>query len=76
VQAYRWFRLNIFGRDTHTGTTAFEHRADALYAFARMMVRAREVASSQGCLASVGIIEAKPGSVNTVPGTVSFSLDI
>ncbi|PWY64925.1 beta-alanine synthase [Aspergillus eucalypticola CBS 122712] len=76
VQAYRWFHLTIFGRDTHTGTTAFEHRADALYAFARMMVRAREVASSHGCLASVGIVEAKPGSVNTVPGTVSFTLDI
>ncbi|KAJ5884282.1 Peptidase M20 [Penicillium tannophilum] len=76
VQAYRWFRLNVIGRDTHTGTTAFEHRADALYAFAQMMVRAREVAASKGCLASVGIIEAKPGSVNTVPGTVSFSLDI
>ncbi|PWY94423.1 beta-alanine synthase [Aspergillus sclerotioniger CBS 115572] len=76
VQAYRWFHLTIFGRDTHTGTTAFEHRADALYAFARMMVRAREVASSHGCLASVGIVEAKPGSVNTVPGLVSFSLDI
>ncbi|KAJ5574635.1 hypothetical protein N7450_008534 [Penicillium hetheringtonii] len=76
VQAYRWFRLNVIGRDTHTGTTAFEHRADALYAFARMMVRAREVAAGKGCLASVGIIEAKPGSVNTVPGEVSFSLDI
>ncbi|KAJ5949425.1 hypothetical protein N7454_001009, partial [Penicillium verhagenii] len=76
VQAYRWYRLNVIGRDTHTGTTAFEHRADALYAFAQMMVRAREVAASKGCLASVGIVEAKPGSVNTVPGTVSFSLDI
>ncbi|KAJ5823549.1 Peptidase M20 [Penicillium robsamsonii] len=76
VQAYKWFRLNVIGRDTHTGTTAFEHRADALYAFAQMMVRAREVAASKGCLASVGIIEAKPGSVNTVPGEVSFSLDI
>ncbi|KAL4778808.1 hypothetical protein BJX76DRAFT_122028 [Aspergillus varians] len=76
VQAYRWYHINIFGRDTHTGTTAFEHRADALYAFACMMVRAREVAASQGCLASVGIIEVKPGSVNTVPGTVSFSLDV
>ncbi|KAA8649775.1 M20 family metallo-hydrolase [Aspergillus tanneri] len=76
VQAYRWYRVNITGRDTHTGTTAFEHRADALYAFARMMVRAREVASSHSCLASVGIVEAKPGSVNTVPGLVSFMLDI
>ncbi|GAB1194869.1 hypothetical protein APSETT444_004120 [Aspergillus pseudonomiae] len=76
VQAYRWYRVNVTGRDTHTGTTAFQHRADALYAFAQMMVRAREVASSHGCLASVGIVEAKPGSVNTVPGLVSFSLDI
>ncbi|KAI9038156.1 M20 family metallo-hydrolase [Aspergillus affinis] len=76
VQAYRWYRLNIIGRDTHTGTTAFQHRADALYVFARMMVHAREVASSHGCLASVGIVEAKPGSVNTVPGLVSFTLDI
>lgn len=76
VQAYRWFRLNIVGRDTHTGTTSFEHRADALYAFARMMVCAREVAAAKGCLSSVGIVEAKPGSVNTVPGLVSFTLDI
>lgn len=76
VQAYRWFRLKVTGRDTHTGTTAFEHRADALYAFAQMMVRAREVAAARRCLSSVGIIEAKPGSVNTVPGEVSFSLDI
>ncbi|PLB34551.1 M20 family metallo-hydrolase [Aspergillus candidus] len=76
VQAYRWYHVNVIGRDTHTGTTAFEHRADALYAFSRMMVRAREVASSHGCLASVGIVETKPGSVNTVPGEVSFTLDI
>ena len=40
------------------------------------MVRAREIAASKGCLASVGIVEAKPGSVNTVPGLVNFSLDI
>ncbi|KAI1946794.1 hypothetical protein LOZ12_004564 [Ophidiomyces ophidiicola] len=76
VQAYRWYRINVTGRDCHTGTTSFEHRADALYASAKMMVRAREVAQKLGCLASVGIVEIKPGSVNTVPGYVSFSLDI
>lgn len=76
VQAYRWFKVHVIGRDAHTGTTAFEHRADALYAFSKMMVRAREVAAARGCLASVGIVEAKPSSVNTVPGLVSFSLDI
>ncbi|OJD12026.1 hypothetical protein AJ78_07314 [Emergomyces pasteurianus Ep9510] len=75
VQAYRWYRINVTGRDTHTGTTAFEHRADALYASARMMVRAREIAQKHGGLASVGIVDIKPGSVNTIPGFVSFSLD-
>jgi hydantoinase/carbamoylase family amidase len=76
VQAYRWYRLKVIGRDTHTGTTAFQHRADAMYASAQMMVKAREVAKKHGCLASIGIIEAKPGSVNTVPGLVTFSLDV
>lgn len=76
VQAYSWYRINVTGRDTHTGTTAFEHRADAMFASAKMMVRAREVAQKHGCLASIGIVEIKPGSVNTVPGFVSFSLDI
>lgn len=76
VQAYRWYRITVAGRDSHTGTTAFQHRADALYASARMMVRAREVADAHGSLASIGIMETKPGSVNTVPGLVNFSLDL
>ncbi|KAM5475247.1 hypothetical protein MauCBS54593_001723 [Microsporum audouinii] len=76
VQAYRWYRINVTGRDCHTGSTAFHHRADAMYASARMMVRAREIAHKHGCLASVGIVDVKPGSVNTVPGFVSFSFDL
>ncbi|EDN08733.1 predicted protein [Histoplasma mississippiense (nom. inval.)] len=40
VQAYRWYRINVTGRGTYTGTTAFERRADALYASAKMMVQA------------------------------------
>lgn len=63
VQAFRWYRINVVGRDSHTGTTAFHHRADALFASAQMMVRARAIASSHACLASVGILETKPGSV-------------
>ncbi|EEH48788.1 uncharacterized protein PADG_04867 [Paracoccidioides brasiliensis Pb18] len=76
VQAYRWYRIYVTGRDAHTGTTAFAHRADALFASAKMMVRAREIAQKHGALASVGSVAIKPGSVNTVPGLVNFSLDI
>lgn len=43
-----------------------------------MVVAARDVALSQdpGALASVGIIEARPGAVNTVPGSASLRLDL
>lgn len=41
-----------------------------------MILTSREIAYRNGALASTGIIEASPGSTNTVPGTVIFSLDI
>lgn len=78
VQAYRWYEVEFHGRDCHTGTTSFEHRADALLSAAQAMVDIRALAQEigDGALASVGIIEAKPGSVNTVPGYVKMSLDL
>lgn len=76
VQAYRWFTVTVHGSDCHTGTTDFANRADALLAASRMIVRSRDVAWQEGGLASTGIIEARPGSTNTVAGTVRFSLDV
>lgn len=76
AQAYSWFTVNITGRDCHTGTTPFEHRVDALYLAACLIKEVRGLASEEGGLASVGIIKAEPGSVNTVPGKVTMSLDI
>lgn len=75
-QAYRWYTVNVTGRDCHTGTTAFQHRADALYWAAKAIQMVRPLAEKHGGLASVGIIKTEPGSVNTVPGRVMFSLDI
>lgn len=76
VQAYKWFTIDIKGRDAHTGTTPFASRADALLLAARMIVHAQHVATSMDALASTGILTAFPGSTNTVPGHVRFSLDI
>ncbi|CAK7218204.1 hypothetical protein SBRCBS47491_003430 [Sporothrix bragantina] len=76
VQAYRWFTLDIRGRDAHTGTTPFVARADALLLAARMIVHAQHLAATKGALASTGILTALPGSTNTVPGHVRLSLDI
>ena len=41
-----------------------------------MIAQSRHVAASHSALASTGILTLRPGSVNTVPGTVQFSLDI
>lgn len=76
VQAYRWFTVNVKGRDCHTGTTSFAHRADALLAASKMILFSHRTAAAHGALASSGILTLKPGSTNTVPGSVSFSLDI
>ncbi|KAK3112284.1 hypothetical protein LTR53_011615 [Teratosphaeriaceae sp. CCFEE 6253] len=62
VQSYKWFTVT--------------HRADALLASSMMIVASHKIATQHGALASTGIIEARPGSTNTVPGFVQFSLDI
>ncbi|KAI9820633.1 MAG: hypothetical protein M1827_005002 [Pycnora praestabilis] len=76
VQAYRWHTITVHGRDTHTGTTSFPHRSDALLTASRLILHSHNLATKHGCLASTGILNLSPGSTNTVPGTVVFSLDI
>ncbi|KAJ9665588.1 hypothetical protein H2201_004279 [Coniosporium apollinis] len=76
VQAYRWFTVTVRGGDCHTGTTDFKNRADALLAASKMILQSHRAATRMKALASTGILTLRPGSTNTVPGTVRFSLDI
>jgi len=76
VQAYKWLTITVQGRESHTGTTPFNDRADALYWASRLIWEVRSIAEREGGLASVGIINAYPGSVNTVPGLVQLTLDV
>ncbi|KAK0717577.1 hypothetical protein B0T26DRAFT_645918 [Lasiosphaeria miniovina] len=76
VQAYRWYTVQLTGRDAHTGTTPFDARADAMLAACRMIACSHDLAAKHSALASTGILTLTPGSVNTIPGQVKFSLDI
>lgn len=76
VQAYKWFTLTVKGRDAHTGATSFAHRADSLLTASKMILASHRIAHRHNALASTGILTLKPGSTNTVPGHVQFSLDI
>ncbi|OBT81977.1 hypothetical protein VE02_09317 [Pseudogymnoascus sp. 03VT05] len=76
AQAYRWHTITVRGRECHTGATTFPHRSDALLTAARMISHSHVLASEFSSLASTGVLTLKPGSTNTVPGKVTFSLDI
>ena len=76
MQAYRWHTITVEGRDCHSGTTDFENRSDALLTAAKLIVHSHRLGTRLSCLASTGILILEPGSTNTVPGFVKFSLDI
>ena len=48
----------------------------AMLAAAKMILHSHRLATNYSCLASTGILTTYPGSTNTVPGAVQFSLDI
>ncbi|KAF1962754.1 Zn-dependent exopeptidase [Byssothecium circinans] len=50
--------------------------ADALLTASKMILHSHRLATANNALASTGILNLRPGSTNTVPGEVGFSLDI
>ncbi|OQO08416.1 hypothetical protein B0A48_06286 [Cryoendolithus antarcticus] len=76
VQSYKWFTITVRGKESHTGATSFAHRADALLLASKCILASHRIATKHNALASTGILNLRPGSTNTVPGFVEFSLDI
>jgi N-carbamoyl-L-amino-acid hydrolase len=78
VQAMRWYEVTVIGQDTHAGTTPMPRRKDALVGAARLVevVNASARAHAPYAVGTVGILEAKPGSPNVVPGEVFFTIDV
>ncbi|PNY81885.1 allantoate amidohydrolase [Deinococcus koreensis] len=69
--------LDFTGQAAHAGTTPMTHRRDALAAAARFVVAAEERArATPGLVATVGVMQARPGAINIVPGEVHCTLDI
>ena len=72
----RWLGT-VRGAADHAGTTPMRGRRDALVGAARIVLAAHETASSEsGAVATVGRLEAFPGSTNVIPGEVVVSLDV
>lgn len=75
---FRW-RVTLIGKADHAGTTPMAMRCDALQGlaeFAGEILRIIEESDGQESVATIGHVRLWPGTANTVPGEVEFSLDV
>jgi N-carbamoyl-L-amino-acid hydrolase len=77
IQGIRWFEATLTGSESHAGTTPMNRRHDALLGAARLIDRINRIALDHPPgVATVGIIEARPGSRNTIPGSAFLTVDL
>ncbi|MBF4694185.1 Zn-dependent hydrolase [Fusibacter ferrireducens] len=78
VVGIREFKVAIKGRPDHAGTTPMKMRIDALCAAAELITELPEYAqqAGEGTVATVGVLNIKPGAANIVPGEVNLTVDI
>ena len=70
----RW-RFDFAGEANHAGTTGFADRDDPALKLATLILKAREVATELGCVATVGKMRVHPNGVNAIPSEVTGWLD-
>lgn len=70
--------LNFGGVATHSGGAPMRYRRDALTAAAEVILLAEQMAktASSETRATVGSLEARPGGITTVPGSVRALVDV
>lgn len=78
VQGIRWYSGCFKGQETHAGPCPMHLRADPVPAFAEFLQQAYHEIAQFGTEAriTVGKIHTEPGSQNTVPSAVHFSIDL
>jgi allantoate deiminase len=72
------FKVQVNGRPDHAGTTPMDMRADALGVASKVVaeIDSYPAPENNGTVATVGVMEIKPGAANIVPAQVVFTVDI
>ena len=78
VQGIRWFRVSIEGFPAHAGTTPMDRRRDPSRSLALALSGLHEMASVHAPLVRLtpAMFTSEPVSPNTVPGLITFTVDI
>jgi N-carbamoyl-L-amino-acid hydrolase len=77
IQGARRFTVDIVGEEAHAGTTPRKVRKDALSAAVKIVAALEDLMRDEADIVrfTVGRFEVYPGSPNTVPGRVHFTID-
>jgi N-carbamoyl-L-amino-acid hydrolase len=78
VQHMSRHEVVVLGQEAHAGPTPMEMRRDPVRVLAEVLPAIYAAARERGPDArlTVGVIEASPGSPNTVPGRLRFTIDV
>lgn len=78
VQGMNWYDLKLIGSPVHAGPTPMDSRQDPMMALGSVVNRLYALAEDHAPLSRVtfGDISAEPGARNTVPASVTVSLDM
>lgn len=72
-------KVTYRGRADHSGATPMPLRRDALVAAARLVAHVEDVCSAPRAIpvvGTVGVIDAKPGAMNVIPGEATIWIDL
>ena len=77
AQGQRWYEITVTGMEAHAGPTPMDRRKDALLGAARMVDAVNRIGMSNqpNACATVGMMDVRPNSRNTIPGEVFFTVD-
>ena len=78
IQGVSWFEVSVSGSANHAGTTPRAMRRDALEGACALATTLRETArdSEDRVRFTIGKFAVSPGSVNTIPDQVTFTIDL
>ena len=76
-QAIRWYELSLQGQETHAGPVPMTQRRDPMPALARVIDLVYQVGlQDEAARATIGVLNAQPGSINVMPGRVDLTVDL
>lgn len=77
AQGQRWYEVTVTGVEAHAGPTPMPVRKDALLGASRIVQAVNRIGldNAPNACATVGFMEVRPNSRNTIPGHVFLTVD-